>query len=93
MDYHDETASPTANLIDKQILINSTISDAHKGAHFMGLDINDFFLMTPLPKGEQEYMRIHSWYFDKEIIKLYKLHDMVNKDGYIYSRFNSEYTS
>ena len=29
-------------------------------------------------------MRVHSRYFDKEIITLYNLHDKVNKDGYIY---------
>ena len=31
LDYH-ETALPTANLLDTKILLNSTISDADKGA-------------------------------------------------------------
>ena len=66
LDYNNETASPTANLLDTKILINSTISDAERNARFMTIDIKDCFLMSPLPPGEREYMRIHSRYFDKE---------------------------
>ena len=62
--YDKERASPAANLLDTKLLLNSTILDAHKGARFMSLDIKDCFLMTPLPVCEQEYMRIHSKYFD-----------------------------
>ena len=32
LDYNHKTASLTANLIDTKILMNNTISDAHKGA-------------------------------------------------------------
>ena len=84
LDYHNETASPTANLIDTKILIHSTISGAHKGARFMTVDIKDFFLMTPLPEGDREYMRIHGKYFDNEFLTLHNLHDKINKDGYVY---------
>ena len=31
LEYDNETASPTANLIDRKNLVNSTISDAHQG--------------------------------------------------------------
>ena len=31
LEYDNETASPTANLIDTKNLVNSTISDAHQG--------------------------------------------------------------
>ena len=84
LDYDNETASPTANLLDTKILINSTISDAKKNARFMTIDIKDCFLMSPLPPGEREYMRIHSRYFDKEIRDLYNLHNKINQDGYVY---------
>ena len=84
LDYNNETASPAANLLDTKILINSTISDANKNAKFMTIDIKDCFLMSPLPPGEREYMRIHSRYFDTEIRNLYNLHDKINKDGYVY---------
>ena len=43
LDYFGETASPTANLLETKLLINSVISDAHKGARFLGIDIKDFF--------------------------------------------------
>ena len=37
--YEDETASPTADLLETFFLLNSTISDAHKGACFMEINI------------------------------------------------------
>ena len=39
LNYDHETAAPTAGLLDTKIIINSTISDAKKGALFMGLDL------------------------------------------------------
>ena len=39
-----------------KILLNSTISDARKGARFMLADIKDYFLATPIK--EPEYMRV-----------------------------------
>ena len=84
LDYEQETASPTANLLDTKILLNSTISDACRNARFMTIDIKNCFLNSPLPPGDREYMRIHSKYFDKSIRDLYKLHDKINKDGYVY---------
>ena len=84
LEYNNETASPTANLVDTKILINSTISDAHKGARFMSVDIKDCFLMTPLPLDDREYMRINAKYFDEEFKTIHKLHNKVNKDGYVY---------
>eukprot|EP00957_Ditylum_brightwellii_P192870 14685035-Ditylum_brightwellii.AAC.1 len=32
---NDETVSPAASLLKMKIIVNSTISDVHKGAHFM----------------------------------------------------------
>ena len=42
LDYIGETSSPAANLFETKLLINSVISDAHKGARFLGIDIEDF---------------------------------------------------
>ena len=52
--YHDDAGSPAADLLETKILINSTISDAKKGARFMCLDIKDHFLATPMD--QPEYM-------------------------------------
>ena len=84
LEYDKDTASPTANLLDTKILINSTISDANCGARFMSLDIKDFFLNSPLPVEDREYMKIHSRYFSEEYKTMNNLHDKVNKDGFIY---------
>eukprot|EP00957_Ditylum_brightwellii_P034597 2623165-Ditylum_brightwellii.AAC.3 len=82
--YDDETASPAANLLETKLLINSTISDAFRGARFMGIDIKDFFLQTPLPPGKHEYMQVHVKYFDEELKRLYNIDDIVANNGYIY---------
>ena len=59
--YPFNAASLAASLLESKILLNSIISDAHKGARFMTLDIKDFFLQTIMKRAE--YMRIHSKYF------------------------------
>ena len=66
MEYDNETVLPTANLINKKNLVNSTTSDANKGARFMSVNIKDCFLMMPLPKNDREYMRMNAKYFDGE---------------------------
>ena len=82
LDYFFETASPTTSLTETKILVNSVISDAHKGARFMTIDIKDFFLNTILQ--DPEYMKIHSKYFSKKFRDLYKLHNKIDADGYVY---------
>ena len=79
--YDDKTASPAADLLETKILLNSTISDAHKGARFMGIDIKNCFLMTSLPTDKREYMRIYSRFFQQDFSQLYNLHDMIDSDG------------
>ena len=80
--YDNETTSPTADLLETKILLKSTVSDAHKGAMFMGIDI--FFLTTLLPTEKHEYMRIHLKYFPKDFVRLYKLNDFLHQDSYVY---------
>ena len=42
LDYEKEILSLTANLLETKLLLNSVVSDAHKGARFLGIDIKDF---------------------------------------------------
>ena len=63
--YDADTGSPAAALLESKILINSTISDASKGARFMCLDLKDFFLATP--KLHPEYMKVPFKYFPTDI--------------------------
>ena len=84
LEYPKDASSPAANLLDAKLLINSTISDSHKGARFATIDIKDFFLQSTLP--EAEYMRIHSKYFHNTIRTKYNIDTIQNEDGYIYCK-------
>lgn len=57
LSYDDNSGSPVASLLKTKVLVNSVISDANKGTHFMSCDLKDFFLDTPMK--QPEYMRIH----------------------------------
>ena len=82
LQYDKETASPSENLLETKILVNSVISDAKSGAKFMTFDIKDFFLQSFL--SDKEYMRIQVKYFSSYFIELYDLQDEINTDGYVY---------
>eukprot|EP00957_Ditylum_brightwellii_P199476 15205707-Ditylum_brightwellii.AAC.1 len=84
LEYSRNTATPAASLLETKLLINSIIYNADNGAQLLGLGIKDFFLQTPLPPREREYMRIQKKYFDKEFIQEYNLQDRLNEDGYVY---------
>lgn len=84
LDYVYDAGSPAASLIETKLILNSTISDAKKGARFMTADIKDFFLATPMEG--YEYMRIHSKYFFDDIREKYKIDEIVADDGYVYVR-------
>ena len=84
LDYFDDTASPAASLLETKLLINSVISDAHRGARFLGIDIKDFFLLSFLPPDQKEYMRIHKRYFDEDFRKLFTITPIIAEDGYVY---------
>ena len=64
-----------------KILFNSVISAA--GAKFMMIDLLTFYLMTPLKWPEYISMKLSDK--PEEIIKEYKLLNLVDKAGYIHS--------
>ena len=43
LDYESDAGSPAASLVETKLTLNSTISDAHRGARFMSADLKDFF--------------------------------------------------
>ena len=65
-----------------KILINSIISEAHKGARFFSLDIKDFFLASPMNK--PKYMKIPYNLLPQDIITHYNLQEKIVSDGHIY---------
>ena len=46
--YPGDASSPTVAILDANIHINSTISDAKRGARYMCMDVRNFYLSTPM---------------------------------------------
>ena len=82
LDYPFDASSPASNMIDAKLLLNSTISDAHRGARFMSADLKDFFLNTSMERAE--YMKIQFKYFPQAIRTAYNLEHLVTSQGWIY---------
>lgn len=82
LDYDNDAGSPAANLLETKIIINSTISDAHRGARFMCTDIKDHFLATPIKSSE--CMRVKCKCVPPDMRIRCNLDDKVTPDGYVY---------
>ena len=82
LSYAEDAGSHAANLLETKVLINSTISDANKGAKFMTADIKDYFLATPMDK--PEYMKVKLKHIPEDIRLKYNLYDKVTADDYIF---------
>jgi len=50
--YKADAGSPAASLLETKLFLNSTISDADKGARFACADLKDHFLATPMKEPE-----------------------------------------
>ena len=79
INYHEDTGSPAASLLETKIIINSVISDASKGARLLTCDLKDFFLATPMER--PEYMRIPLKVVPQDIQDQYNLHTKQHKDS------------
>ena len=81
LDFPGDPSSPAVSLLTTKIHINSTISDAHKGARYCTLDVKDFFLGSPMEY--RQYARVHASLIPDEIFLEYP--DLVvETDGYVY---------
>jgi hypothetical protein len=79
LDYSGDVATSTADITTFVILINSTLSTAD--AAMMMMDIQNYYLVTPLPRFE--YMKMLLSRFPEEIVCKYNL-DALAVDGGIY---------
>jgi len=79
-DYPGNVSTETAGLETIKIHWNSVLSTP--GAKWMGMDISNMYLNTPLDRFE--YMRIRLRDIPQEIIDEYNLNDIVADDGYVY---------
>ena len=57
LDFPYDVSSPAVYMKNAKIHINNTISDALKGAHYLGIYITNFYLGTDMPY--HQYMRSH----------------------------------
>jgi hypothetical protein len=80
IDYPRNKSTPTTDLTTAKLLINPTISTP--GAIFLGIDLANFYLNTPLPN--YEYMQLCLDIIPEEIILAYNLRDIVDPDGWVY---------
>ena len=82
LEYESDPSSPAASILETKILINSVISEIDKNAHFMTLDLKDFFLASPMER--PEYMKLLYKHIPDDIRQRYNLDKLVAQDGYIY---------
>ena len=82
LEYVFDTAASAESLIETKLLVNSVVSDSHKNSRFLTLNIKDFYLQTIIH--EKQYMKIHSKYISDTFRNVYKLHDKIHQDGYVY---------
>jgi hypothetical protein len=78
--YTGDKSTPTADLVTAKLLINSTISTPQ--ARFYGIDLANFYLMTPMAKFE--YMRLRLDLIPDEIKAKYNLRNLVDDQGWVY---------
>ena len=91
LDYPDDPASPAAGLLQTKLLINSTISDAKKGARFMSMDLKDHFLASPMER--PEFMRVHRRHIPHDIFEQYNLKELVTPEGFVYIKIKKACTA
>ncbi len=80
INYPGKVAIPTAEMLVAKMLFNSVIST--KGAHFMTMDISNFYLMTPLHR--PKFICVELSDIPDEVIEEYKLREIATKNGSIY---------
>ena len=75
-----DASSPAVSMTNAKLHINSTISDAHKGARYLGIDITNFYLVTNMPY--HQYMHIHPSKIPQEIKNEYGF--FISANGHVY---------
>jgi hypothetical protein len=80
INYPNDCGTPTADLLTVKIIFNSVISMPN--TKFMMIDIEDFYLMTPMDW--YEYFRMKLELFPPDIIDEYGLCDKVDADGNVF---------
>ena len=72
--------TPTADILTVKLLFNSVVSTP--GAKFMGIDISNFYLNTPLERYGYMHMKLSN--FPPDMIEQYNLNALVDAKGFVY---------
>ena len=80
LDYPGDPSSPAVSITNAKLHIDSTISDAKKGARYLVLDIKNFYLGNHLTYFQ--YLRVPLSLIPQEVLDEYTL--IPDKDGYVY---------
>ena len=80
--YEVDASSPASNLVEIKVLIDSTISDVHKGAKLLSCDLKDLFLASPMT--QSEYMRVPTKHFLQDFKDKYNLQNLMDAKGYVF---------
>ena len=79
--YKGDLSTPACSIETIKLHWNSVSSTPR--AKYCAADLKDFFIMAALE--ECEYLRIHISLMSDEFIKLYKLDELQDKDGHVYT--------
>ena len=79
IDYPGEVSTPTAGTTTAKLVFNSVVSTPK--AKFMGIDIKNFYLGTPMARFE--YLRLPINLIPEEIIQQYQLLPLI-RNGFVY---------
>ena len=79
-----DVGTPTADLLTVKLLLNSVVSTP--GAKFLGLDLKDFYLNTPMK--DPEYMRMKLSNLPEDVITHYNLLSLVDKKRYVFVKIS-----
>ena len=80
LEFPYNVSSPTILMTNEKLHINSTISESHIGAFYLGIDISNFYLITNTPY--HQYMQVHPSKIPKEIWNEYYIN--IAPDGFVY---------
>ena len=82
LDYPDDPSSPAVSMQNAKLHINSTISDAKRGARYLVADIRNFYLGTPM--SYFQYLRVKPDDIPQEIWDDPRYDIVIEDDGYVY---------
>ena len=78
-----DCGTPTESLLNIKLLLNNIISIPVE--KFLGLDLKDFYLNTPMER--LEFLRIKVSNFLEDVNEHYKLQEKVDDKGFVYVKY------